>query len=181
MKVEFKFVTHMVINTFHIYFTTYYFLAFDFVSETNWRWHLRIRMRPICIFMNKYLCIFRLNWWLFQGFGFLAFKRWANCRNKFIDETNNGTTKTAKPSVIKKQTFTCNICGKSITSKISNLKRHLKLHMEHDRFYCNNCPRSYQSKGNFMSHVPLHHKLSDPNDITFTIIKVPPQKMPFYR
>ena len=53
----------------------------------------------------------------------------------------------------------CYMCNKEIISgKISNLKRHMKLHDSIQEYYrCSKCKTDFQTKSNFQSHKIKRH------------------------
>lgn len=69
----------------------------------------------------------------------------------------------------KEESLICPKCNLIIMSnKKWNLKRHLKLHNDHQIIYeCNSCGQKYSTLYNFEKHIPRRHKNEDTTNISY--------------
>lgn len=65
--------------------------------------------------------------------------------------------KIMKPKKI--ESFECYLCHTELKSKLSNLRRHMKLHgPEIKSFQCTKCSKRYQTKSNLLVHWNSKHR-----------------------
>lgn len=63
---------------------------------------------------------------------------------------------------IKDRILQCFVCHSVIKNKVSNLRRHIRLHYASARcFECLECHRKFQSKGNVRKHWGVKHSKTD--------------------
>lgn len=52
-------------------------------------------------------------------------------------------------------TYPCNICSKTFTNKYS-LTRHVKIHVNPDKYECSTCGKCFNDKSNLNQHERIH-------------------------
>ena len=71
-------------------------------------------------------------------------------------------TRTRKSKTLKIETFSCDVCGKVLSSK-GNLKKHKVVHLSEKPWQCKECQMSFNQARDLNSHIMQKHSEERPH------------------
>lgn len=103
------------------------------------------------------------------------------CQLKYSNEPKKNNERRGEQVQTREKEMECHICCYKFSSnRISNLKRHLKLHTFYKRMQCSVCHRTYANYSNFIRHLSRRHEGYE-NSVMWTVTTDGARERPKYQ